>query len=97
MHRRHQLTQIRTTHGVILLIIGFLCHVFAAQAIGGTARAYRDHVLGFVLLTVVSAVIVLFLGKRFWKGRPEVSWLIVGILQAAIGVWVWMGRYNVHG
>ena len=91
------LTKIRTPLGVILLVVGFLCHFLAAHAIGGTTRAYRDHILGFVLLTVVSGVIVFLLGRRFWKGRPDVSLLIVGIVQAAIGVWVWMGRFSVHG
>ena len=44
--------------GVVLLIVGFFCHFFAARAIGGTYIAYRDHLLGFVLLTVVSGLIV---------------------------------------
>jgi len=83
--------------GVILLVVGFLGHYFAARAIGGSYIAYRDHIFGFVLLTLVSGAIVGVLGWRFWRGRPDITILVVGVLQALIGVWVYTERFSVHG
>jgi len=83
--------------GVILLVAGFLGHFFAARAIGGTYIAYRDHIFGFVLLTVVSAAIVGVLGWRFWRARLDITLLTVGILQALIGLIVYINRFKVHG
>ena len=83
--------------GVLLLVVGFLGHFFAARAIGGTYIAYRDHIFGFVFLTLVSGAIVAGLGWRFWKGRHDVTLLIVGVLQAIIGIWVYTQRFGVHG
>jgi len=83
--------------GVILLVAGFLGHFFAARAIGGSYIAYRDHIFGFVVLTLVSAVIVGLLGMRFWKGRHDITLLIVGVLQAVIGVIIYTNRFAVHG
>ncbi len=83
--------------GALLLVVGFLGHFFAARAIGGTYIAYRDHIFGFVFLTLVSAAIVGGLGWRFWKGRRDITLLIVGILQAIIGIWVYTQRFSVHG
>ena len=78
-------------------MVGFLGHFFAARAIGGTYIAYRDHIFGFVFLTLVSAAIVGGLGWKFWKGRRDITLLIVGILQAIIGIWVYTQRFSVHG
>ena len=86
-----------TRLGVVLLVAGFLGHYFAARAIGGTYIAYRDHIFGFVLLTLVSAAIIALVGWRFWKGRHDITLLIVGALQAVIGVIVYMNRFAVHG
>lgn len=83
--------------GLILLVAGFLGHYFAARAIGGTYIAYRDHIAGFVLLTVVSGAIVAAFGWRFWKGRHDITLLIVGALQAVIGYVVYLERFRVHG
>lgn len=83
--------------GLILLVVGFLGHYFAARAIGGSYVAYRDHIFGFVLLTLVSGAIVALFGWRFWKGRHDITLLIVGALQAAIGYWVYLERFSVHG
>lgn len=95
-------TQVRTDTrftwiGALLLVVGFLGHFFAARAIGGTYIAYRDHIFGFVFLTLVSAAIVGGLGWKFWKGRRDITLLIVGILQAIIGIWVYTQRFSVHG
>lgn len=83
--------------GIILLVAGFLGHFFAARAIGGTYIAYRDHMFGFVALTLVSGVIVALLGLRFWKGRHDITLLIVGVIQTLIGIQVYINRFSVHG
>lgn len=83
--------------GLILLVAGFLGHYFAARAIGGTYIAYRDHIAGFVFLTLVSGAIVAAFGWRFWKGRHDITLLIVGALQAVIGYVVYLERFRVHG
>ena len=83
--------------GVILLVAGFLAHFLAARAIGGTYIAYRDHMFGFVVLTLVSAVIVWLVGMRFWKGRHDITLLLVGVIQAIIGLLGYNSRFSVHG
>ena len=83
--------------GVILLVAGFLGHFFAARAIGGTYIAYRDHMFGFFALTLVSAAIVAAFGMRFWKGRHDITLLIVGVIQTLIGIQVYISRFTVHG
>ena len=82
---------------VLLLIAGFLGHFFAARAIGGTYIAYRDHMFGFVFLTLVSVVVVGAIGWRFWNGRRDITLFIVGVLQTLIGVIVYVNRFAVHG
>lgn len=81
--------------GAILLFAGLLCHLFAAQAIGGHYIAYRDHIAGFILLTVVSGAIVWGLGRRVWTGRQDITLLIVGVLQLAIGILVYVNRFHI--
>ena len=83
--------------GVVLLIVGFLGHYFAARAIGGTYIAYRDHIFGFFVILLVTGLIIAGLGWRFWKGRRDITVFIIGLVQALLGVWVYMGRYSVHG
>jgi len=83
--------------GLILIVAGLLGHLFAAHAIGGSHIAYRDHILGFVLIAVVTGAIIAGLGLRFWKGRPDITVLIIGIVQAAFGLFVYIERFNVHG
>jgi hypothetical protein len=82
--------------GAILLVVGLSGHLLAARAIGGYYIAYRDHIAGFVLLTVVSGVIVGTFGWRFWKGRRDITLLIVGGLQAIAGGLIYMNRFNIH-
>ena len=86
-----------TRLGVLLLVVGFLGHYFAARAIGGSYIAYRDHIFGFFVILLVTGGIIAGLGWRFWKGRRDITLLIVGLVQALIGIWVYMGRYSVHG
>jgi hypothetical protein len=92
-----QASRTRMWLGMALLVAGFLGHCFAARAIGGTYIAYRDHLAGFVILTLVSGAILALLGRYFWKGRPDVTVLALGALQAAIGVFVYVNRFSVHG
>ena len=90
-------SRMRLWAGYLLLGVGLLFHVLAARAIGGSWIAYRDHVLGFVLLSVVSGAIIAGLGWRFWKGRHDITVLILGVVQSALGVWVYIERFSVHG
>ena len=36
-------------------------------------------------------------GWRFWRGRGDITLLIVGLVQALFGVIVYIQRYHVHG
>jgi hypothetical protein len=83
--------------GVILLGVGLLLHLLSARAIGGSYVAYRDHIFGFVVLTLVSAALIAGLGWRFWKGRHDITLLILGALQTAVGIVVYINRFSVHG
>jgi hypothetical protein len=76
--------------GFALLTAGFLGHVFAARAIGGSHLAYRDHLAGFFGLTLISGAIIAGLGWKFWKGRPDITILAIGLL-------VYIERFSVHG
>jgi hypothetical protein len=83
--------------GLLLVVVGFLGHFFAARAIGGTYIAYRDHIFGFFLILLVTGAIIAGLGWRFWKGRHDITLLIVGVVQALFGVWIYINRFSVHG
>ena len=97
MMDRGKVSQLYTSLGVILLVVGFLGHYFAARAIGGSYIAYRDHIFGFFVILLVTGLIIAGLGWRFWKGRRDITVLIVGLVQALLGIWVYIGRYSVHG
>ncbi len=86
-----------TAIGLLLLGGALVAHLLAAQAIGGTYRAYRDHLLGFLGASVLSAAIVAGLGAKFWRGRSDISVLTIGVLQALLGIYVWVTRFSVHG
>ena len=83
--------------GALLVLFGFLCHYLSARAIGGSYVAFRDHIGGFLLILVVTAPIIALLGRRFWRGRRDITWLIVGIVQALFGIFVYINRFKVHG
>ena len=83
--------------GVVLLVVGFLGHYFAARAIGGSYIAYRDHIFGFFAILLVTGAIIAGLGWRFWKGRRDITVLIIGMVQALFGIWVYIERFSVHG
>jgi len=83
--------------GVLLLGVGLLLHLLSARAIGGSYVAYRDHIFGFVVLTLVSGAIIAGLGWRFWKGRYDITLLILGAVQTIVGIVVYINRFSVHG
>jgi hypothetical protein len=86
-----------TLLGVLLLGVGLLLHLLSARAIGGSYVAYRDHIFGFVVLTLASGAIIAGLGWRFWKGRHDITLLILGAVQTIVGVMVYINRFSVHG
>ena len=81
--------------GVLLIVVGFFGHFFAARAIG-TYIYYRDHIFGFFLILVVTGAIIGGLGWRFWKGRHDITLLIIGVVQALIGIVIYINRFNIH-
>jgi hypothetical protein len=85
----------KTALGMLLLVVGLLGHVLAARAIGGSATAYEHHIFGFFLILVVTGAIIALLGWRFWKGRRDVTLLIVGVVQALFGIWIYVNRFNI--
>lgn len=85
----------RTWIGVALLVAGLCGHLFAARAIGGYYIAYRDHIFGFVVLTLAAWVIVGILGRFFWRGRHDVTVLILGAVQAILGFVIYLRRFHV--
>jgi hypothetical protein len=83
--------------GALLTVVGLLGHVFAARAIGGTHLAYHDHIFGFFAIGAVTGVIIGGLGWRFWKGRPDITLLTFGAVQAIAGILIYIERFHVHG
>ena len=81
--------------GVFLLVAGLLGHLFAARAIGGSYIAYRDHIFGFVLLSLVSGAVIAGLGWRFWRGRHDITLLILGAVQAVVGFVIYLERFHI--
>lgn len=79
----------------VLLAAGLCGHLFAARGIGGSYIAYRDHIAGFAILTIASLVIVGLLGWRFWKGRRDITLLTVGVIQAILGLVIYIERFHV--
>ena len=86
---------VRFALGVVLLSAGLLGHLLAAQAIGGSRHAYHDHIFGFFALTAGSAVIIAALGWKFWRGRHDISVLTLGIVQAILGLVIYIERFKV--
>ena len=84
----------RTWLGAILLMAGLLGHVLAAHAIGGSRVAYTHHIAGFVGLSLVTGAIIAGLGSRFWRGRHDITLLILGALQAFLGILVYTDTFG---
>jgi uncharacterized membrane protein HdeD (DUF308 family) len=73
---------------LLLLGIGLLSHLYAAHAIGGSRVAYTHHVLGFVLILLVTGGVLAGLAWRFWRTRSALTLLAIGVIQALFGLWV---------
>jgi hypothetical protein len=82
--------------GALLTVVGFLGHFFAARAIGGYAIAYRDHIFGFFLILVVTGAVIALLGRFFWRGRRDITILLIGVVQALFGIVIYMNRFHIH-
>lgn len=82
--------------GVLLIVVGFFGHFFAARAIGGSYIAFRDHIFGFFLILLVTGSIIAWLGSRFWKGRRDITVLVIGVVQALFGIVIYINRFNIH-
>ena len=83
--------------GVVLIVVGFLGHFFAARAIGGSYIAFRDHIAGFVLILLVTGAIIAGIGWKFWRGRRDMMLLTIGAVQALFGIWRYTMRFSIHG
>ena len=82
--------------GAILLVLGLLGHVLAAHAIGGSRIAYTHHILGFFVGLVVFGAAAAALGWRFWRRRPDITLLAVGVAQALFGLVVYVERFRIR-
>jgi len=80
--------------GAILIVVGFLGHFFAARAFG-TYVYYSHHIFGFFLILFVTGPIIALLGWRFWRGRKDITLLIIGVVQAALGIAIYIMRYHI--
>lgn len=80
--------------GVLLIAVGLLGHLLAARALGGYYIAYEHHILGFFLILVVTGGIIAALGWRFWKGRRDITVLIIGAVQALFGAAVYLMGFH---
>jgi hypothetical protein len=80
--------------GAELIVVGFLGHFFAARAFG-TYIYYRDHIFGFFLILLVTGSIIAGLGWRFWKGRKDITLLIIGVVQALFGIAIYIMRFHI--
>ena len=87
---------VRSALGVVLLFAGLLGHVLAARAIGGSRVAYHHHIFGFFLILLVTGAVIAAVGWRFWRGRRDVTVLLIGLVQALFGLFVYVGRFNVR-
>ena len=76
--------------GALLTVVGFLGHVFAARAMGGSAIAYEHHIFGFFLILVVTGAIILALARFFWRRRTDITILVIGAVQALLGILVYV-------
>lgn len=72
----------------LLLVVGLLGHLWAAHAMGGSSVAYTHHVLGFLLILLVTGGILALLGRRFWPARSGLTLLAIGVVQAVLGILV---------
>ena len=82
-----------TWAGVLLIVVGFLGHFFAARAFG-TYVYYRDHIFGFFVILVVTGTIIAVLGRFFWR-RSDITVFVIGVVQALFGIAIYLMRYHI--
>ena len=89
-HQPHRTSNsTRTLIAALLLALGLAGHLLAANAEGGHAIHYQHHIFGFVLLSVASGILIAVLGRFFWRGRHDITLLIVGALQTVFGLLIY--------
>lgn len=81
--------------GAILIAVGLLGHLLAAQGSGGSTIAYQHHIFGFFLILAVSGALIAGLSWLFWRNRHDITLLIIGAIQALLGLVVYLDRFNV--
>ena len=89
------LKRVNVWWGIGLLGVGLVFQLLAASATKGGFVEYRNHIIGFLLLTVVAIVAMVFIGRRYWRGRIELWVLTLGALQAAVGAMTFVIRFHV--
>jgi hypothetical protein len=83
--------RVRLWIGIVLLALGLSGHLLAAEVTGGRSIHYRHHILGFLFLSAVAWVILALLGRRFWRGRHDITVLTLGVVQAILGLVIYAG------
>ena len=74
--------------GWLFLVVGLLGHVLAAH-VGGRTIDYQHHTAGFFIILLLTGLPVLALA-RFWRRRRDVTLLVVGAIQAVLGILVYL-------
>ena len=82
--------------GWLLMALGLMGHLYAANAIGGSRIAYTHHILGFGLILVVTGGLIAGLGYLFWRSHPARTLLAIGVVQALFGLWIALGTPGVR-
>lgn len=72
--------------GWLLLVLGLLGHLYAAYATGGSWTAYWHHVLGFVVILIVTGGVIAGVGYRYWRSRRAPALFVIAAVQALIGL-----------
>jgi hypothetical protein len=81
--------------GIVLLGVGLLFQVLAASATKRNFAAYRNHIVGFAILTLIAVVAMVFIGRRYWRGRVDLWVLTLGAVLAAVAAMTWVIRFHV--
>jgi len=81
------LAVVRRNHvvGIALLLLGLGGHLASAYVIRALPHAFAHHIEGFLLLTMATALVLLALGWFFWRGRHDITLLLLGISQFVAG------------
>ena len=86
--------------GALFLALGLGGHLASAHEIDMLPHAFRDHIAGFIILTAGAAVILLVLERFFWRGRRDITVLVLGIVQLVLGAaifWWTISKVIVYG